>query len=264
LGSKFNDINYSSSPSAQTALNTAHFILDDSGTNVHSTPTDFSGFTPPQPNGFPHSNGNNFPSEPRIKSPDSSTIEAQQYANGQSTSPTRQSPPSQSNEDDQQNSTSPRSNVICRYYASGYCSRGDKCFYSHDVDAQVRLLASFIYYLKDIVKPEPKAKGSKGNKSNSRGKAAQTVDPAPPSTNGQTPAKEPPSSAVSPRNQEPYTNFEQLIGKIYTVSKDQQGCRFLQKKLEEEQPEVVEVIFKEVFDHITELMTGIFILCLSN
>jgi hypothetical protein len=29
---------------------------------------------------------------------------------------------------------SPRSNVICRYYAGGYCSRGDKCFYSHDID----------------------------------------------------------------------------------------------------------------------------------
>ncbi len=61
---------------------------------------------------------------------------------------------------------------------------------------------------------------------------------------------------VSPRGQETYTAFEPLIGKIYTVSKDQQGCRFLQKKLEEQDPVTVETIFKEVYDYINELMTG--------
>lgn len=54
-----------------------------------------------------------------------------------------------------------------------------------------------------------------------------------------------------------YTNFEQLIGKIYMVSKDQQGCRFLQKKLEEQDPQTVDIIFNEVYEHINELMIGI-------
>jgi hypothetical protein len=62
---------------------------------------------------------------------------------------------------------------------------------------------------------------------------------------------------ASPRGQEQfYANFETLIGKIYLVSKDQQGCRFLQKKLEEHDPKTTEIIFSEVYPHITELMTG--------
>jgi hypothetical protein len=53
-------------------------------------------------------------------------------------------------------------------------------------------------------------------------------------------------------------NFDQMIGHIYQVCKDQHGCRYLQKKLEEQDPRVVDVIFTELFDHITELMTGTF------
>jgi hypothetical protein len=76
------------------------------------------------------------------------------------------------------------------------------------------------------------------------------------SNNGNLQSLSPTSSGIG--NQEPltYTNFEQLLGKIYMVSKDQQGCRFLQKKLEEQDPEVVNTIFNEVFGYITELMTG--------
>ena len=40
------------------------------------------------------------------------------------------------------------------------------------------------------------------------------------------------------------------------MCKDQHGCRFLQKKLEEQNPRVTEMIFKEVFTRIVELMTG--------
>lgn len=36
----------------------------------------------------------------------------------------------------------PRSNIICRYYAAGYCSRGDKCYYSHDADAAQQVKGS--------------------------------------------------------------------------------------------------------------------------
>jgi hypothetical protein len=50
--------------------------------------------------------------------------------------------------------------------------------------------------------------------------------------------------------------FDQLLGKIYLVAKDQQGCRYLQKRLEEQIPREVQSIFTEVFEHITELMTG--------
>jgi hypothetical protein len=45
-----------------------------------------------------------------------------------------------------------------------------------------------------------------------------------------------------------------VIGHIYSLCKDQHGCRFLQKKLEDRDPMVVEIIFNEVYDHMTELM----------
>ena len=43
---------------------------------------------------------------------------------------------------------------------------------------------------------------------------------------------------------------------IYTLCKDQHGCRFLQKKLEEKDPEHVQIIFEETAPHVVELMTG--------
>jgi hypothetical protein len=46
---------------------------------------------------------------------------------------------------------------------------------------------------------------------------------------------------------------------IYTLCKDQHGCRFLQKKLEERNTKYLEIIFEETAPHVVELMTGMFI-----
>lgn len=40
------------------------------------------------------------------------------------------------------------------------------------------------------------------------------------------------------------------------MCKDQYGCRFLQKKLEEGVPENRDMTFRETFNHFPELMTG--------
>ncbi|KAF2660195.1 ARM repeat-containing protein [Lophiostoma macrostomum CBS 122681] len=45
---------------------------------------------------------------------------------------------------------------------------------------------------------------------------------------------------------------------IYTLCKDQHGCRFLQKKLEERNPEFLDIIFEETAPHVVELMTDPF------
>jgi len=52
------------------------------------------------------------------------------------------------------------------------------------------------------------------------------------------------------------TSLEEIVGQIYPLTKYQAGCRFLQKKLEE-QPDSqhVTLVFNEVFDHLVELMT---------
>ncbi|PNS14495.1 Pumilio domain-containing protein isoform B [Sphaceloma murrayae] len=49
-----------------------------------------------------------------------------------------------------------------------------------------------------------------------------------------------------------------LKGEIYGLCKDQHGCRFLQKKLEERTPENTRLIFEETLPHVVELMTDPF------
>ncbi|KAH8674774.1 RNA-binding protein-like protein [Tricladium varicosporioides] len=52
--------------------------------------------------------------------------------------------------------------------------------------------------------------------------------------------------------------LEQLGGEIYALCKDQHGCRYLQKKLEDRQPDQVHMIWLETNQHVIELMTDPF------
>ena len=55
-----------------------------------------------------------------------------------------------------------------------------------------------------------------------------------------------------------FTNvkLENLQGEILGLCKDQHGCRYLQKKLEERNPEHVQMIFIETYEYVVDLMTG--------
>jgi hypothetical protein len=57
-----------------------------------------------------------------------------------------------------------------------------------------------------------------------------------------------------------YANYklENMHGQIYELCKDQHGCRFLQRKLEEQDPQAVTMIFEETKDYVVELMTDPF------
>lgn len=50
--------------------------------------------------------------------------------------------------------------------------------------------------------------------------------------------------------------LEDYQGELYGMCKDQHGCRYLQRKLEEGIPENVQTIFRETQIHVVELMTG--------
>jgi hypothetical protein len=50
--------------------------------------------------------------------------------------------------------------------------------------------------------------------------------------------------------------LEDLQGEIPALCKDQHGCRYLQKKLEEGVAEHRDMIFHETFGHFADLMTG--------
>ncbi|KAH7413111.1 armadillo-type protein [Cadophora sp. MPI-SDFR-AT-0126] len=53
-------------------------------------------------------------------------------------------------------------------------------------------------------------------------------------------------------------SLEQLGGEIYALCKDQHGCRYLQKKLEDRNAEQVHMIWLETNQHVIELMTDPF------
>eukprot|EP00246_Nothoceros_aenigmaticus_P016368 TRINITY_DN739_c0_g1_i1.p1 TRINITY_DN739_c0_g1~~TRINITY_DN739_c0_g1_i1.p1 ORF type:complete len:401 (-),score=70.00 TRINITY_DN739_c0_g1_i1:932-2134(-) len=60
------------------------------------------------------------------------------------------------------------------------------------------------------------------------------------------------------QQQPKYTTLEEVEGRIYSIAKDQHGCRFLQRKFDEGGPDDVQKIFNEIIDHIIELMTDPF------
>ncbi|KAF1799696.1 armadillo-type protein [Mucor lusitanicus] len=52
--------------------------------------------------------------------------------------------------------------------------------------------------------------------------------------------------------------LEDVVDEIYSLCKDQYGCRFFQKKLEEQKPEQRNIIFAQICPHFVELMTDPF------
>jgi len=244
--SRFNDINYSSSPSAQLAFNTAQFIWKDEESS------NFSG--PGSTNNVPYLESmstNTLKKEPfELFNERDAPIKTEAKAPVPLPSPSSKEapprnetispPPPQSSGNG--SGSNGASTTICRYYAAGYCSRGEKCFYSHDVEPQVK---------------KGKESNRKGGKSARGSSSAPSTPHKPAAVRPMSPEALPPLNSdipISPRSGEFYTEFEPLIGKIYSVSKDQQGCRFLQKKLEEEDAKTTQIIFTEVYPHINELM----------
>lgn len=79
-----------------------------------------------------------------------------------------------------------------------------------------------------------------------------------PSNNNNTNNKSQRRGDASDMNRFSNTSLEDLKGTIFEVSKDQYGCRFLQKKLEEGLDHHIELIFNEVLPHVSTLMTDPF------
>eukprot|EP00798_Chlamydomonas_sp_ICE-L_P021447 gene21447-28415_t len=55
-----------------------------------------------------------------------------------------------------------------------------------------------------------------------------------------------------------YESVDEVVGKLMYVAQDQNGCRFLQRKFDEQGPAAVAVVFPEILDNIVELMVDPF------
>lgn len=199
--------------------------------------------------------------------------------------------PSQRRKEPQRGQNSSTAPVPCRYFAQGYCSRGDRCNFAHVAEPE----PESAWPPQTPTSPPPSQPSSqpKPIKGTKRGAGAGHAPPSteratnhinPPSTNGAAAesghkrrnSHSPSSSSASGNfasnaGSTPapfvmgtstlsgrYTSIEQVIGQIYPMCKDQHGCRFLQKKLDEENSQVVDTIFNEVYPHFGELMTDPF------
>ncbi|ODV91821.1 hypothetical protein CANCADRAFT_22238 [Tortispora caseinolytica NRRL Y-17796] len=52
--------------------------------------------------------------------------------------------------------------------------------------------------------------------------------------------------------------LDKFVGEIFSLCRDQHGCRYLQKKLEENNPQYLDIIYSETKDRFVELMTDPF------
>jgi len=88
----------------------------------------------------------------------------------------------------------------------------------------------------------------------------QSYPQAGPPANSAARITSPPRRATAEEAQQNFTNvkLEQIIGQIYGLCKDQHGCRFLQRKLDERNEQTVQIIFNEVKTHMVELMVDPF------
>lgn len=124
----------------------------------------------------------------------------------------------------------------CRFFTSGFCSRGEHCNYDHILGPEAQ------QYLAEQSRHRM-GHGSM-NDSNLASRRAR-VSPEKKNHLGDTSRLQ---------------SLDQVVGQVYSMCKDQYGCRFLQKKLEEKEHsfEAVNIIFHEVYEHMVELMTDPF------
>jgi hypothetical protein len=125
-------------------------------------------------------------------------------------------------------------NGVCRYFAQGYCSRGDRCHFAHVSPGQGHV-RSFAH--------------------------SPTMVPVQPQMPPQlVPKFVLPKKRLTEEDASRFLHLhiDDLVGQIYFLCKDQYGCRFLQKQIDELQHYAIKIILNEIFAHFTELMTDPF------
>jgi len=142
-----------------------------------------------------------------------------------------------------------KSATMCRYFMNGYCSRGDRCNYSHTVNSTPNHNASLLTANNIPNNPSVNNISNISSLSNISNNYAN-------STNG--PLEPDPRLLRLKYNRLPasyYTNLtiDNCLGDIFLMCLDQHGCRFLQKELDKGDPRVTSIIFLEVIDHVLEL-----------
>jgi len=140
----------------------------------------------------------------------------------------------------------------CRYFANGYCSHGDRCNFDHILPNNHHIDNDRDPMYPIGNPPSSSSSSSTYNGQYGRGGRRGNV------RNINQPSSDDKKTLCMDLTK--LTSLDQAAGQVYAMCKDQHGCRFLQKKLEEKEKnyEAVNMIFDEVYDHMVELMTDPF------
>ncbi|GBC08678.1 hypothetical protein RclHR1_00830029 [Rhizophagus clarus] len=159
-------------------------------------------------------------------------------------------------------------NTVCRFYQQGYCQRGERCSYSHihtfngsgqanmNVSPQIVGFQGVAYY-GQYGNMLQSATGYNYNQNLANLNSMRLVHPNNILSVSKMNQKRM-SGDLEAVNRFAGIMLEDLVGEIYSFCKDQHGCRYLQKKLEEKNEQYIGMIFNEVFSHFVELMTDPF------
>jgi hypothetical protein len=140
---------------------------------------------------------------------------------------------------------------LCHYYLQGYCARGNQCKFLHGVSKTA------INVGPSMARPGLFSDFSCTDMDRKR-------SPSYPIATATVPKLSPASMTARASSKKTALDAQlfngasvhDFIGDIYNLSKDQQGCRFLQKKLDECIPNVANIIFDEIYANFVELMMG--------
>ncbi|XP_077243027.1 pumilio homolog 12-like [Tasmannia lanceolata] len=144
-------------------------------------------------------------------------------------------------------------NSLCPYYAQGFSGRGDTCPFAH---GQRQMSASSLAWPQTLDK---EVRPNFPEKILTRTHGLNSLNAIKPGSIGGYESLNHVDFRLSSKSQQQkFNSVDEVKGRIYLMTKDQLGCRFLQRKFDEGISEDIHKIFVEIIGHIVELMTDPF------
>lgn len=140
---------------------------------------------------------------------------------------------------------------ICRYFQQGFCSRGDQCHFAHILPGGPAMDRGY---------KSTQAQGEPCNMD--YGHHSKSIN----AIYGNSQSQFQLNLAISLQKKKAvddegsrfaHISAKDLPDQILTLCKDQHGCRFLQKKIEEGSVHFLQMLFEQVYETFDELMIGI-------
>lgn len=148
---------------------------------------------------------------------------------------------------------------LCFYFIQGYCARGNQCLYSHNAPNDPYFHTQN-HLQRGLTHPIPKTYLVYQDElyplnNATRSNSIHSSHPMTSNNSNANPRKQ--LTRKASFIQDKFTNavIQDFKGQILFLSKDQQGCRFLQKKLDEgDSVKTATLIFEEIKDSWADLM----------